>query len=142
MAIADLCHPTSSRQVTVMNDASTIWFTCRVQIKNNSHCFTPIGTFFCCIEQAEIGHEMALVVRRELCAHWWAVIEGWCGHGAYESSNSGCNSDAGGTSAGALPCITRRCNAPFDSTSALNACRHGTCRGPRPRTAAYYNTSH
>jgi hypothetical protein len=28
---------------------------------------------------------MTLVVWRELCAHWWAVIEGWCGHGVHES---------------------------------------------------------
>lgn len=50
MTISGLCHPASSRQVAVMNDASTIWFTCRVETKNNSHRFTPIGTFFCCIE--------------------------------------------------------------------------------------------
>lgn len=85
MTIANLSHPTSSRQMTVMNDASTIWFACRVETKNNSHRFTPVGTLFCCIKQAEIGHEMTLVVWRELCAHWWAVIEGWCGHGVHES---------------------------------------------------------
>ena len=50
MTIANLSHPTSSRQVSVMNDASTIWFTCSVQTKNNSHRFTPIGTLFCGIE--------------------------------------------------------------------------------------------
>lgn len=81
MAIPCLGHPTSSRQVTVMNDTSTSWFTRRVETKNNSHCFTPIGTFFCSIEQAEIGHEMALIVWREFRAHRRAVIEGWYGHG-------------------------------------------------------------
>ncbi len=50
MTIAGLCHPASSRQVTVMNDASTFWFKCGVETKNNSHRFTPIGTLFCCIE--------------------------------------------------------------------------------------------
>lgn len=81
MAIPGLCHPTSSRQMTVMNDTSTFWFTRRVKTKNNSYCFTPIGTLFCGIEQAEIGHEMALVVWREVRAHRRAVIEGWRGHG-------------------------------------------------------------
>ena len=52
MAVPGLRHPTSSRQVTVIHDTSTFWFTCRVETKNNSHCFTPIGTFFCGIEQA------------------------------------------------------------------------------------------
>lgn len=64
-----------------MNHTSTFWFTCRVETKNNFHRFTPIGTFFCGIEQAEIGHEMTLIVRREFRAHRRAVIEGWCGHG-------------------------------------------------------------
>ncbi len=80
MAIPGLCHPASSRQVAVMNDASTFCFTLRIEAKNNSHCFAPIGTFFCGIEQAEIGHEMPLIVRREFRAHRRAVIEGRYGH--------------------------------------------------------------
>jgi len=50
MTIANLGHPTSSRQVAVMNDASTIWFTFRMKAENNSHSLTPVGTFFCGIK--------------------------------------------------------------------------------------------
>ncbi len=50
MAIPGLCHPASSRQVTVMNDASTFCFTLRVEAKNNSHRFAPISALFCRIE--------------------------------------------------------------------------------------------
>jgi hypothetical protein len=64
-----------------VNDASTSCLTIRVEAKNYSHRFAPVGTFFCGVEQAEIGHEMALIVRREFRAHRRAVIEGWYGHG-------------------------------------------------------------
>jgi hypothetical protein len=50
MAITGLRHPTSSRQVTVMNEPSTFWLTCRIKTKDNSHRLTPIGTLFCGIE--------------------------------------------------------------------------------------------
>jgi len=80
MPIADLSHPTSSRQVIVMNDASTIWFTFRVEAENNSHRFTPIGTLFCGIEQTEIRHEMPLVIGRKLRTGRRSVFKGGYAH--------------------------------------------------------------
>jgi len=83
MLVARFHHPTGSCQMIVVNDAGTIWFKSRVETKDNSHCFTPISTFFCSVEQAEIGHKVTLIVRRKLCAGWRAIIKGWDGHGSY-----------------------------------------------------------
>ncbi len=76
-------HPAGARQMVVVDDAGTFWFTSRVETENDSHCFTPISTFFCSVEQAEIGHKVTLIVRRKLCASWRAIIEGWDGHSGY-----------------------------------------------------------
>lgn len=76
-------HPAGARQMTVVDDAGTFWFTSRVETENYPHCLTPIGTFFFGIEQAKIRREVALIVRRELCADRRAIIEGWDGHGGY-----------------------------------------------------------
>ena len=36
--------------MTVVNGASTFWFTHGIETENNAHYFTPIGTLFCGIE--------------------------------------------------------------------------------------------
>lgn len=83
MLVARFHHPAGAREVTIMDDAGTFWFASRVETENDSHCLAPVGTFFFGIEQAKIRREVTLIVRRELCADRWAIIEGWDGHGGY-----------------------------------------------------------
>ncbi len=83
MLVARFHHPAGARQMIVVDDAGTFWFTSRVEAENDSHCLAPIGTFFFGVEQAKIRREVTLIIRREVCADRWAIIEGWDGHGGY-----------------------------------------------------------
>ena len=81
MTISFLRHPAGARQMTVMNQTSSFGFTLGINAKDDSHCFAPVSALVRSVKQAEVGHEMALVIGRERYIEGGTVIEGRCGHG-------------------------------------------------------------
>lgn len=79
------CHPTRARQMTVMNQTSSFGFTLGIDAKDDSHDFAPISALVRSVEQAEVGHEMPLVIGRDPGACRWAIVEGRCGHGGSQA---------------------------------------------------------
>jgi hypothetical protein len=52
--------------MTVMDQASTLGFPPRIETKDDTHCFSPVRVLSRSVKQAEVGHEMPLIVRRDL----------------------------------------------------------------------------
>src|ERR1700728_1601778 len=65
MPVAVLRHPTSSRQVGGPGSACPIWLACRIYVKDDQGNLAPIRPLGIRIKQAQICHEVLLVVTRE-----------------------------------------------------------------------------
>ena len=78
-------HPTRAGQMTVMNQTSSFGFTLGIEAKDDPHGFAPISAFVRSVKQAEVGHEMPLVIGRDPGTCGWAIVEGRCGHGGSQA---------------------------------------------------------
>ena len=85
MTISVIRHPAGARQVTVMNQAGALGFALGIDVKDDSHCFSPVSALSRRVKQAEVGHEMPLVIGRNPRAYGWAIVEGRCGHGGSQA---------------------------------------------------------
>ena len=62
MSIPDLSHPLGSREMAFPDALSPLRFFTRIDLQDDSRDLSPIGTFSVGVEQAQIGHEVLLVV--------------------------------------------------------------------------------
>src|SRR5271166_467311 len=76
MAITGLRHPARAGEVAVVDEAGALGLPIRIEAEDDLDCFFPVRALFVCVEQAQIGGEMPLVIGGQLCAVRRAIFEG------------------------------------------------------------------
>lgn len=77
MSIADLSHPLRSREMAFPDALSPLRLFTRIDLQDDSRDLSPIGAFALGIQQAEVGHEVLLVVARQKRLVWSGVRNVW-----------------------------------------------------------------
>ena len=75
MAIAELRHPSRSRQMRVVDNLRSLRFTIRIEAKNDRDCLAPVRAFRVGVEQKHVRREMAFVVARQTAPAWRLVVK-------------------------------------------------------------------
>lgn len=74
-AVAALCHPMRARQVTFEAAPGSRLLASGIAMQDDAGYLGPIGAVPLGVEQAQIGHEMRLVVQSDVGTIWRFVID-------------------------------------------------------------------
>ena len=66
--------------MAVMHAARAIGLALGIEAEDDVHDLAPVGSFFCGVQQAELGREVTLVIGRHVRRVRGMVIEGGDGH--------------------------------------------------------------
>jgi hypothetical protein len=77
MPVPGLRHPLGSREMALPDALSTLGLFLRINLQHDARNLSPIGTLCVGVEQAQIGHEMLLVVSRQKRLDWSGVGNLW-----------------------------------------------------------------
>jgi len=67
--------------MAVMHAARALGFILRIEAEDDLHDLAPVGSFFCGVQEPQVGLEMALVVGRDVRLVGRVVVEDGDGHG-------------------------------------------------------------
>lgn len=80
LAIAHLCHPPGAGKMGFIDGSGPIRLDLGVEAEDYSHNFLPVCAFGICIQQAQVGDEMAFIIAVDPQCLRRAVIEGRNSH--------------------------------------------------------------
>ncbi len=80
VAVSALGHPARASQVAVMDGFGALGLARRIETEDDHHDFTPIGALRVSVEQAQIGHEVLLVIGVHALGHGWPILESLYAH--------------------------------------------------------------
>lgn len=75
MAIPLLAHPPRAREVGLPTAPGSIWLACGIALQHVSRNFVPLNILRCCVEEAQVGNQVTLIVTRKLRRRRGFVID-------------------------------------------------------------------
>lgn len=66
--------------MSVVDQACAVGVHLRIKPEDKAHDFSPVGGLGCGVQQAQVGHEVALVIAGDDGAFRRAVVKGRCRH--------------------------------------------------------------
>ena len=70
MTIAVLRYPTRSRQVRLPRAPRSVWLAVGIDVQHELGDFPPIGALLIGVQEAQIGHEVLLVITSQDAIRW------------------------------------------------------------------------